>query len=103
MLAAYTTRKLPSASLRRSCVNKRLASRATQRAVWLEEKVLPREATIFPGQGLLQETHTPEREKASWVLAPAPVGKPEQTRSCAPDQDEADGPIPDADSRSIET
>jgi hypothetical protein len=46
--------------------HKRLASRATQRAVGLEDEILPREATSFPGQAYLRGSIARRRSCVCW-------------------------------------
>src|SRR5205807_9343929 len=51
MLAAYTTRKLPSARPSPLVCRQLLPGATAQRAIGLKGKVATREATSFPGQG----------------------------------------------------
>ena len=74
--------------------DKQLASRAMQGAIWLQNEVLTREAACFEGATRPEQKHSPRGE-------PCRAGQArgqEQTRSCVLGQDEADGPVPGADS-----
>ncbi len=61
MRAAYTTRRLPSASLRRSWTTS-FCPAGQPRVLRLERKVLTREAVRFPGQAHLRGEHSPREE-----------------------------------------
>jgi hypothetical protein len=71
-----------------------------KRAIRLEDKILPREAACASSAERLLPARTPEQEPA-WDSPCVEMGAREQTRWCAPGQDEADGPTPDGGSRSI--
>jgi hypothetical protein len=69
-----------------------LGSLATQRPIGLESKVLAREAASASCASPREGEHSPRREPC----VEEEVGEQQQIRSCAPDQDEGDAPVPGA-------
>ncbi len=65
------------------------------------EQSLAQRSGLVSRAGPLRLVHTPVREQVRGPAALLRRGVPEQIRSCAPDQDAADGPAPGAGSRPI--
>jgi hypothetical protein len=63
------------------------------------QSLVPRNGQLSRA-GLRRLSRTPEQEPA-WRSPCAQMGERKRTQSCAPDQDGADGPVPDADSTPI--